>query len=402
MSEAPNAVPDARLVDPERLTALLTSAGWRLVGGRRGVYNRFAPPDSESRIRGSLLVPLDRRAPEFEDLMASVLLELSSSLYSDAWERLIFPRLRTEPTDQFRFRKESGAPAGLISWRQGEELVASARATLLAGAKSYVEPARQYSNRFGQFAGRYLDTIFMGQTALGSYIVTAFVPATDRVPLRTSRTEAIGLFDVDVAPTRRITEAVAMSVEATIEAIAHYRESGSLSAFEVGVERGVSFEMTAALRDMVSSSDGADISIEWDPAGPVPTVSSHAALSPGDAPILDTAAHKLAVTQAARQVTVTGRVHLLTKKEAGGPGVIGIENVLKETPRKVRVHLSSPDDYHAAVQAHDRELLVQVSGDLEREGNLHWLYRARLLAVLEPSPPSNREAQSPDQLKLDN
>ncbi len=81
-------------------------------------------------------------------------------------------------------------------------------------------------------------------------------------------------------------------------------------------------------------------------------------------------------------MTVTGRVHLLTKKQAGGPGVVGVEN-LGGSPRKVRVRLPA-EDYSRALHAHDEDRAVIVEGDLEREGGLHWLYNSRLLEVLGP------------------
>src|SRR5262249_36222108 len=104
---------------------------------------------------------------------------------------------------------------------------------------------------------------------------------------------------------------------------------------------------------------------------------------PPDVQVLKNAASRLAVTEAAQTVTVAGRVHLLTKKEAGGPGIIGIEALGQgRGPKRYRAHLLSPEDYHLAVRAHDEDLVGNIMGDLERDGNMLWLYRARLLETL--------------------
>jgi hypothetical protein len=81
-----------------------------------------------------------------------------------------------------------------------------------------------------------------------------------------------------------------------------------------------------------------------------------------------------------QNVRIEGRVHLLTKKQAGGAGVVGLD----DGKRKYRVHLTSDADYHRAVKAHDEDRRVAVVGRLERQGNLTYLYSANLLAVLSP------------------
>lgn len=51
-----------------------------------------------------------------------------------------------------------------------------------------------------------------------------------------------------------------------------------------------------------------------------------------------------------------------------------------EEVNKVRVRLDS-DDYHRAIDAHDRGAVVTVKGDLEKEGNLTWLSRAKIESI---------------------
>jgi hypothetical protein len=379
-------VPPSSQIDPERLTLLLEEAGWRLVGARRGIYNRFAPPDSEDEgwRGGSLLVPLNRGAPEFNELMDAALRQVAAESPRDAWQRVIVPRLRSDHADQFQFRKESAAPAGLISWKQGEELVLSARATLVAGAKAHVLKMRRFSNKLGQFAGRFLDSVLMGQTAIGSYVVTAYAPTDVGVPIIGSQVPGLGLSGVDVAHGRDITVSVARALEATSEAIEHYRRTASMSAFEAGVARGISFELSTSLQGLTKDSDGGDISIVWedsaDPWGWENRPEDHFHFSGADSEVLERAAVQLAAeAEPPKRVGLIGRVHLLTKKELGGPGVFGLET-LSGPARRVRVRLLDPAEYHRAVRAHDEDLILAVDGELERDGNLYWLYNASIVA----------------------
>jgi cystathionine gamma-lyase len=221
------------------------------------VYNRLAPPGliDESGIRGSLVIPLDKEAPEFWELITAAVRDLSAGAGGDLWRRLIEPRLVAEAVDQFQFRKEVAAPAGLIPWKLGEDLVRSARLTLASGAKTQVEKMRRFSNRLGQFSGRFLDSVLMGQTAVGSYIVTAYAPTDTAIPVHSSAPAGAGAAGGRTARGRDITIAVANAVEATAEAPDHFHRTASLSAFEANVSRGVSVELSTALQELARDAD---------------------------------------------------------------------------------------------------------------------------------------------------
>ena len=375
----PDTLPPPERLDPERLTILLEEAGWKLVGGRRGVYNRLAPPHlkDQSGLRGGLVVPLDKTAPEYSNLMTAAVAEVSGPATRDLWERVVEPRIVANAADQFQFRRESHVPAGMIPWRQGEQLIKAARATLSAGAKSYVAKMRRYNNSIGQFSTRFLDTILMGQTAVGSYIVTAYAPTSVAIPISAEAT-----VNSRNATGREVSTSVVSALEATVEALEHFRRTNSLSGFDEGVNRGVSYELSTALEWFARDAEGGDINVYWEGGGESERTRSAVdrfEFDARDAPLLSTAAIYLAQDlKPVIRVTVVGRVHLLTKKEFGSPGVFGLTSVTA-SQRKFRVRLSDEADYHWAVKAHDEDRLLAVNGILERDGNLSWLYHADIL-----------------------
>ncbi|MFE2868076.1 hypothetical protein [Embleya sp. NPDC059259] len=374
----------AAKVDPSRLMALLEDIGWHLAGSRRGIYKRYVPPSDRPHGWGSssLLIPLDETAPEYIEIMTAALAQLS--LDRDVWQRSIYPRLAVEASDEFRFRRESAAPSGLIDWRSGERLIEASRRALVAGAKYYLSPDRHYVNKHGRFASRYLDNVLMGQTSPGSYIVTAYAPPQVSVPVGSRSDAGLG-FEVDATTMRMVSRAVMEAVEATAEAVDHYRTSGTMSGFESGVIKGISYEMTSALLAITAMSDGADIAVEWDPVVPFSGSPSVAYEFQGsDAEVLSRAATQLADDDSSEKITFIGRVHLLAKKQAGAPGVFGLEALSNQSPHKVRVRLEDEDDYHEAVRAHEEDLALQVTGTLEKEGNLNWLYHAAVVQTFGP------------------
>ncbi|MCZ7415316.1 hypothetical protein [Streptomyces sp. WMMC897] len=325
-----------------------------------------------------MIIPLDGSAPEYREMLRAAILQVAQD--RDLWVRSIYPRLAVDASDEFKFRKESSAPSGLIQWRQGEALIESARRTLLAGAKSYVSPGRHFVNRNGRFAGRYLDQVLMGQTSPGSYVVTAYAPPNGMVSRTGGSRYTDSIPEVGAAQVRAVSKAVIQAVEATVEALEHYRSSGSLAGFEDGVPRGISYEMTNALIGLAAHSEGSDITVEWDASEPLSEpLASHFEFSGNDVEPLGQAAIRLAEDQSARIVTVVGRVHLLAKKNFDSPGVFGVESLMPGSPKKVRVRLADDEDYHEAIRAHEENLALQVSGTLEKEGNLSWLYNATVI-----------------------
>lgn len=371
-----------------RLVLLLEQSGWRLVGGQEGYYSRLANDDLANGREASLLVPTNPNSPDFSDLMSAVIHRLETD-YTDLWRRELLPRLTMVRSDAIRFRKETSAPSGMIPWDEGQSMIVAARATLLAGAKSFIEPARYFSNRNGRFASRYLESVLMGQTAIGSYIVTAFASSDTNVALRSSDIPPIQYDGIDSVRGRIVTDSVVQAIGATVDALDAYRHGADMSAFDERVPRGVSHEMVSAVSALAENANTSSITVEWHSEDPISTEPSRVEtfeFSEDDVPILRTAAVHLVQVENIKNVRIIGRVHLLTKKQADGPGVVGVD----DGKSKYRVRLDSDTSYHDAVRAHDEERPIEVQGELAREGTMNWLYNAVLLRVgflaEEPDP----------------
>lgn len=388
-------MPESVLPSPERLMSLLVDSGWQVVGGRGNLYCRLQPPGGELDARQrSLLVPLLTEAPDFSELMIEAL-DTLRGLPSESEVATILSRLTARPTDQFAFSKETTAPTGWIQWGEGESLVTSARGLLVAGAKTSRERLTYFGNRYGQFARRFLDDVLMGQTGVGSYVVRAYVPVDGEVLTRGGRDAKEGAHFVgqDVVASREISRTVVVTLTSAVEAIDHYKSSKSLSAFHEP-QFGLSYESVTAIKKIAQDSDHARIAVTWAPAEPAS--SSRAAeqeftFTPAAVPILERAAIELARPEPSRRVKATGKVHLLSRSESEGPGVIGMTTLSGEPAKKLRVRLES-DDYHRALSAHDDGSVVHVEGDLEKEGTMAWLYRAHVAGIERAQPDHTSDA----------
>lgn len=65
--------------DPDRIVSALSRCGWVIAAPKPGVYARLAWPDLSTR---SLLVPLDRTAPEFDELLRSAICQLEAAMFT--------------------------------------------------------------------------------------------------------------------------------------------------------------------------------------------------------------------------------------------------------------------------------------------------------------------------------
>jgi hypothetical protein len=255
---------------------------------------------------------------------------------------------------------------------------------------------RYYGNRHGQFANRFISEVLMGQTDVGSYVVRAYVPADAAIPTRggAAASEGVHFEGLDVIPTRSVSQAVVQTLEATTEALTHFKQHDSLSAF-VDPSLGISYETVTAVQALSADADEAAISVAWDPAGPGDEPApANFFFTASDAPVLERAANRLVEPEPQREVVASGTVHLLSRAEFAGPGVVGLTTIERPT-RKLRVRLDE-DDYHRALQAHDEGRGVTVVGDLEREGNISWLYNARILTLTD----SDRASDAPLPLRI--
>lgn len=383
MSEQPQF--DVGRVNPGRLARLLDEAHWQSVSGRNGLYRRFRPPEGPGTgDPPSILVPLDTTAPDYPELMMQALSALRE-LPGTGPDSGLLTRLLASPTDEFSFEKDTLAPRGWIQWDDGMSLYNAARALLVSGAKTTRERRKYFGNRYGQFANRFLGEVMMGQTAIASYVVRAYVPSDVQVPVKNTSDEQVAhhFEGVDVVAGRTVSKQVVGTLQAAQEAVQHYRSTQSLSAFSAP-DVPLSYEAVVALEHIAQDATESAIHISWEPSSSGTEQNAwEFTFTPESAGVFKKAATTLVQTEPQRRVTTSGFVHLLSRSEADAPGVVGITTVDGVPAKKVRVRLE-PDDYHRAITAHDEGRAISVTGDLEREGNLSWLYRAAITQVGEP------------------
>lgn len=394
MTEIMPLTPDrASEIVPDRLIRALKEAGWRDVGGRRDAYQRLAPPGAEAYRQESVLVPLDPTAPEYGEMMSDAVELLAH--YRDVWSSIANAQTTSGAADAFVVHAESASPAGMIGWRAGERLFTGFGQVLKAGAKAFVAPLPYFGNRHGRFANTFLDAVLMGQTGVGSFIITAYAPSQQAFaePSTTYGADSggqrgDGLLVAAAAPGRfsiqgrDVTRTVAQALQATTEAIAETRDGAELDVFTRRVGEGVSRELTNALGGMAADTVETEISVGWDPSLPDDDLPALFSFTRDDREILQHASEHLALPGPAERTVITGVPDRLDQRVRDTRGVVDINVIGGGMMRRLRARFDSDADLDRITGAIRARRAVRVIGDQVREGNTYWLYDARLSAVL--------------------
>ena len=383
-------------LDSALLRAALGRHGWHRVGGQSGLYDRWV---NDAEPRRKLIVPLDSAKPDYHELLEDAVHVLARSELVEASR--VLQHLAIAPGDEIRFLKDVETRGGAVAWNVGEELYSAATDALKASAKATVAKRPNFGNSNSYVAKDFMNAVLMGQTEVGSYVVTAYTPPDRAVYEKESYRRDAFFERSGIYSGREVVRVMGDVLAVTREALDESARTERLEQFDEAVQYGFSREMAYALQCLIHQSDGAAVTIDWsrtanlavDIGLPAPREGlerREVEIMPADYPILKEVERRLAKPTEVQQVTVTGTVEVLTR-QVGKPGVI-VLNVRSGSPaKKIRVQLP-PSNYNRALEAHRREWAVRLNGRQERRGNYYWIFDASNLAILAPD--KKKEGQS--------
>ncbi|BBC35430.1 hypothetical protein SGFS_067240 [Streptomyces graminofaciens] len=378
----------ARHLTDRQLALALQNNGWQKYGGQENLYSRWRPiSEGGERVRGVLL-PQDAETEDY--------FELLSQAVAQAWKmgdgdiRSLLERAATLHSlgDEVKFHKETRSQRGTIPWTAGEDLHAGAQKSMVVGAKTRKSKAAYFGNANYFLAKSFLDSVLMGQTEVGSYVITAYVPPEEVYTERKINPgETMPLLGRHTG--REITLGMVDALSAARESVDHFKASGSTHGFVENVRRGFCYELTQAVRALIRDSDGAEIEVELNSAEDLlrgePAQRHRLEFSPSDYSALETAGNIFAATAAAEYVTVLGAVTQLERPKPGEPGVVRLDVFSGSRAKKMRVRLKV-EDYDLAVDAHRNNLALRIRGRQEVEGRYFWLYDPEILELVQIRP----------------
>lgn len=333
------------------------------------------------------LVPL---RTEFRDYARRVLETLRTlAVVEDRSELAVFRDVKASSSDVIRVRAVAPDYAGgTMPFEEAVALVERSRDLMLAAACSAVAARPVFHTRKPTDAVEFMKRVRMGQTEIGSFVVTmqAPVPPALQPVQQTLPTVEPGIAEEPFE--RRCTRTLIRSLHALQGAVEESTSSGSFGPFEAAVAAGVSANLCDTLVDLYESCHAAEIevAVNWAAVHPhVPAQSEpppRIVLPREFVEPLKSASRMFREQRPDVGLEVRGYVVKLERNDGDMHGSITLYGPIGGRHRRVRLELWG-DDYDRAVDAHKAGLPLRAIGNLAKDGRAWVLREPQALAAIE-------------------
>ncbi|MFJ4224236.1 hypothetical protein [Microbacterium sp. NPDC089695] len=281
-------------------------------------------------------------------------------------------------TDIFFVRLDQTTMDGTIPFKQATALLGSIQKMVRAAATTAANPEHSHTGRRPAAVNEFLeDDLRFGHTKRGSFIITVAARVDD--PQAHAGPQALDIVTREASEpglkpfSRRVMETLASGLAATKRHLADGEDVAEYEDFESARVDGMSYELVQSLLE-VSDVDGlhsVDLSFQWATAGPpAPPITDEVTIRASELDRLQVVRDRLKKVDVPEQQTLTGRVTDLSREELGGgqeERSILLEAEVNGGLKKIKVPLTAPE-YDWAIFAHQRRLLLTVSGTPVRRG----------------------------------
>lgn len=264
---------------------------------------------------------------------------------------------------------------GTIPINDGVLLIGKAKDLLSAAAQSIYSKKKQFLGKTSKETKDYLDTLLLGQTEIGSYVVNVFAPVqANAAVFQTKEGRPLG---------EAITQNLVTGLAALEQASVEYEEKGDIKVFDVAMLAGVSSNMCEALLGFSGEKHNRTFEVTVTAAAG-PLFASEAkkfSFSEKDVEVLEKATGYYKDEYVLKEQTLWGHIRKLNRPKDETSGTVTMQAQVGDVERNVKIELTG-DDYHQAVLAHDTSQLVRVSGDVHIKSKSAWLLHPSRFGIL--------------------
>lgn len=373
---------------PLDVAAYLRSRGWTEVPS--GDDPLVAWEKSVDGDTFEVLVPLQQQWRDYPRRMKSVLDTLSEA--EQRSQLAIMRDVAAVSFDVVRLRVADNAILGGTMFFEDAIHVASAgRGMMLSAACAAIQPRRAYHSRKPTLATKYVDGLRMGQTEVGSYVLTILSPVAPALTSRQLSLPALPTSTAESQPEpyeRTVTQTLGAALGRLHRAASRSAATGALDAFEEAVPEGVSADLCEAMGLIRECTHVAtfEVSIGWAPSRP-PTVNvpSRFQFATDVLEIVREAGRLLRERTPVEDFELVGSVIDLSRPSEELHGVAIILGNVHGQLRKVSTELWGAD-WQIAHDAQEKtpRALLRCTGELHRSGNSFSLRHARDVTEVDP------------------
>lgn len=381
-------------MNPDLLPVILEALGWGLKAERADIAQAWYPKQvlDNQNFNDSpyIIVPLKGKmsGEEYNSLIDRAYSYLKIN-YPSSFDSLYeFEEInQCESLDSIANRADTGTKSGLIKWQEGKELFDGTKELLLSSAKAADRRKAYFGNAASVVAEEVLNKSYLGQTRIGSYIVTAYVPAYQQFAI-TRSSDTKKRTKNNTVTGRDITNSMSDALNALNESIKDVKNHRNYAEviFTGSVQSGVSYELVDSVSKMVKagpSVKAATVSIQFKPKRPEQKAKvKYYELRNEDLPIFNVAKKVLRTKESSHQTTLEGEVVLLQHSSKTNEHEIKLITIRNKKLIHVRVNMSG-DQYKTALQAHEQELQLRITGKLVPQTRGYQINNPTVVAIGE-------------------
>jgi hypothetical protein len=354
---------------PNQLETYLMSRGWQCDGELSGLASIWHRPD-EGAYDAEVVAPRSDSARDYRDRIVDAVLAVAS--YERREPVDVAKEIAGHFADHIRVRViHRDVVEGTIPLNDGILLNQRARDLLASSAMSATFKRKHFSGKRPPETREFLNSLRLGQTEVGSYVVNVIAPLSPAAPA-----------EQDVIPTTSITRMVTANLsaglDALLQAIHEFGQEDDVTVFNSAVNAGVSANMCDALLGLSGEQRerGFEVTITPCPTDGFKSEPRTYVFHTEEVKILAAASEYYKDNYVLPDQTIRGFIKRLDRPPTDETGTITVEATILNTDKHVAIELG-PDEYLDAVTAHKMKEVIECRGDVS--------VKARSAKLLNPS-----------------
>lgn len=246
---------------------------------------------------------------------------------------------------------------GTIPIEDGIALNQRAKELLTYAALSTHAKRRSFSGAKPAETSAYIDSLRLGQTSIGSYIVNVLAP----ISLPSAQQSLMPVSSL----ARVVTDTLIASLNALDTASEIFERNNDVGVFDSTIEQGVSANLCDALVGLSGTNQKREFEILVSPSqqDPIEEVNLKFNFTHKKIESIAKASEHFKENFIVENLLIEGFVKRLDRPKSHEIGTVVIETKINGADKHVTVELSS-DDYLKAVTAHRAKSLIECRGDL--------------------------------------
>lgn len=357
-------------IEPDDAQDYLTTSGWQMtdqIKNKAFVYSR-------DDFYSDLVIPISKTVSDYALRYAeaiSLLAEFHEKKQQDILQDIMY-----FGADVAKFRIDSPKTIdGTIPMEDAAKFYGNVKHIVISSARSVIETKAKYPSGIPTKVKDLYDRARIGQTEVGSYVISVII--------RHTKTDKNKNPHISELPFERLAFDNMNRAIARVDALT----DGGLSESQVdeSIFDGVSYNLCKHLSEIQSITHGGnlDINFQWSKRLTRPEkLQDKVSISYSQKESMDEVASLLGKTATKSKNTLYGMVIGLLRPEGHSQGKVTVHVIYEG--RQIKMNMMLPiDKYLEAVKAHEEELQIRISGEVERVGNYFSMPKVTIFEVME-------------------